>query len=231
VKKHLIIVLGLWLISVTGIEAKSYQIDGVDIKATAEKSGAMQVSEKRTYRFDGSYTFAYREILKTASGRGALYRISGVTICEIDGCYRQLTLGEINNADEIRTPRTFYFKDLGDRYYIKWFYKADSITKYFKLSYKIDNAVTLHQNIAEIYWQWVGYDWELSQNNVKVKVEIPKNVDGKEIQAWGHGPLDGVVSIGSNPSVLRTAPQDQGAQDFFNVLFSVPNLSSKTFLP
>jgi len=182
---------------------KSYRIDNVNIGATVNSDGSMNVVENREYDFTGSYTFAYQYINRTGQ-RGEKYNLSDFKICDEKWCY--LKLKEVGNSDTTKPINNFYVVEEPNRYYIKWFYTVNSIGKNFKLSYRVDNAVTLHQDIAEIYWKWIGGDWELSQNNVNVKVDLPKNIDGKEIQAWGHGPLAGVVSIGSNPSVLRTAP-------------------------
>jgi hypothetical protein len=50
------------LLSVAGASAKSYRITGVHIDAQLRQNGDMEVIESRTYNFNGSFSFAYREI-------------------------------------------------------------------------------------------------------------------------------------------------------------------------
>jgi len=205
--------LASFLGEVEQVGAKSYQISQVNIEAVAEKIGAMQVSEKRTYDFDGDYTFAYREILKTASGRSAPYKIDELSVCEIGGCYRQLSATEIATADDIRPAGTFYVKDQGNKYYIKWFYRS-STQKIFDFKYRIENAVTKQRDTDEIYWQFIGTAWEIDQGKVTARLIIPWGIEGMGIKAWGHGPINGVVNIPNNKEVIWKSSRVKAGERF-----------------
>ena len=189
----LVLVLGFFLIiGPSGVWAKSYSIDQVEIDSKVNIDGSMDVQEKRIFNFDGDYTFAYQEIEKMGQ-RKEPYILENISFCDETKCYQQVSKnsGSVTN----KTPGTFYVDELSNSYYIKWFYRANSSKKTFILKYKVTNAVQLHQDTAEIYWQFVGDKWETSQRNIKVQMSLPPGVDGSKIKAWGHGPLNGVVAI------------------------------------
>src|SRR6185369_1077386 len=71
----------------------------------------------------------------------------------------------------------------------------------FTLKYTVDNAITLQRDTAELYWQWIGDEWEQSQSNIHVTVNLPAGIPDQDIQAWAHGPTTGTVSIPSAKEV------------------------------
>jgi uncharacterized membrane protein len=183
------------------VEAKSYSINKVDIYSTVYEDGSMKVKERRNYNFEGDYTFAYLYINKSGDRKEA-YKFDNFEICEeTDGCFKELNPKNKSEYDVERPKNSFYVEDQGNRYYIKWFYRASDENKKFILSYEIKNAVTLNQDTAEIYWKFIGKDWEISQSNIDIKVGLPANIPNNEIQAWGHGPLNAIVSIPDNRTV------------------------------
>lgn len=193
----------------SSVFAKSYTIDPVTIDATLNTNGSMDVKEKRQYNFSGSYTFAYLYIntvpdQSKAPGRTDQYNFSQFSLCDEEICFRQLKPFEISDADVSKPEGTFYVRRTGNQYYVKWFYDKTDDSDTFTLQYRIDNAVTLHKDIAELYWQFIGDAWEIPQHHVRVNLTIPQNISPNDVQAWLHGPLDGIVAIPSDHLVTYT---------------------------
>lgn len=163
------------------IEAKSYLIDKVSIEAVVNKDGSMEVVENRAYNFSGEFSYAYQYIVKTG-------KYSDFSICDEEKCYEKI------------------IEDQGNQYYVKWNYKASDEIKNFILKYKVDKAINLHSDIAELYWNFIGDKWEIGQSNIKIKVSLPEGIKDSEIQAWAHGPLDGKVSIPNGREVDFAVP-------------------------
>lgn len=183
------------LFGVREAQAKSYSIGPVSIRAQVNRDGSMLIEERRTFNFSGDFTFAYQYINKKGE-RKEPYGLKEIKVCESSGCYEQIAPDDV-----AKVPMTFYVRDEGDRYYIKWFYKANSESKEFVLSYLVNNAVTLQRDVAEIYWQVIGDDWEIVQEKVNIDFVLPEGIDGSQIQAWAHGALGGKVSIPTNEKV------------------------------
>ena len=61
-----------------------------------------------------------------------------------------------------------------------------SATKAYKISYKVNDAIAKYQDYAELYWQFVGSDFEVSADKVTGTILLPQNASSKEdIKVWG----------------------------------------------
>lgn len=60
-------------------------------------------------------------------------------------------------------------------------------TRQYKIEYKVQNAVTKYNDYAELYWQLLGKDFEISAKKVTGTIVLPSNANSKEdIKVWGH---------------------------------------------
>jgi uncharacterized membrane protein len=165
----------------------------------------MDVTEERRFNFQGDYRFVYQSIDKKATGREA-YNLSDFKLCEknTDVCYKPLEKNLVNFSEPRNNPdNTFVVEDRGDQYYLQWHFQANYEVKDFILSYTVDNAMTKHEDVAELYWQFIGANWEVASQNIKATVFLPKQTLASQlddIKAFGHGPLKAKVSISALPS-------------------------------
>lgn len=207
--------LFLGVVPVNAADTKDYSITNVTINNTVNTDGSMDVVESRTYNFDGSFSFAYQTINKSSSKPNS-YSVKDFTLCDEITCYKSAP-----STDQTLPLNTFYVDENDSRYYIKWFFKANNQNKTFTLKYKVQNVVTLQTDIAEIYWKSIGDETSKSQTNIMVKYFLPNGVDGAQIKAYGHGPLNGVVSIPSNKEVDFSSPK-LPAKTFFENRILLP---------
>jgi len=187
--------LFLGVIPANAATTKDYSITNVSINNNVNTDGSMDVVESRTYNFDGSFSYAYQSINKTNSKLKS-YSIKDFTLCDEITCYKPTLNTKITSP-----ANTFYVEENASSYYIKWFFKANNQSKTFTLKYKVQDVVTLQTDTAEIYWQSIGDETSKSQSNIMVKYFLPNGIDGTQIKAYGHGPLNGIVSIPSNKEV------------------------------
>src|SRR3989344_1752094 len=167
IKKFLFFFLFVFLFLFIGTnkaraQEKSYTISPVNINLEILKDGSMKVFESRTFNFNGSFTFAYEYINKkgkegVSTGRVDPYILEDFELCEDSYCYKKVTASAESQAPSQRA-NSFYVVEEEDRYYIKWFYQATDESKTFTLKYRVKNAVTLHEDIAEVYWKVIGDD-------------------------------------------------------------------------
>jgi len=179
--------------------AKEFSFPRVEFKVEVFSDGSFQVEEKRTYDFDGSFSWADYYIPLGD------YQIKDFQIADQSGEYLNNTSGK---------PGSF-FTDLDqDQLYAKWFYTASDQEKTFTISYRVDQGINLHQDIASLYWQFIGLDWDKGVKEVSGQIVLPGEVKDDLIWCFGHGPLTGKVEIPNNQECL----------------FSASNLASKQFL-
>jgi len=152
-------ILFLLLSFTQSIFAKEYNLNKVNIQAFLNQDGSMNVTEERSFNFQGDYRFVYQSINKQAEGREEPYVLSDFKLCEKDTsiCYKPLEKNLANFSEARNNPdNTFVVDDRGDKYYLQWHFQANYEVKNFVLSYTVKNAITLHQDVAELYWQFIG---------------------------------------------------------------------------
>ncbi|HCC84127.1 MAG TPA: hypothetical protein DEP87_00350 [Candidatus Pacebacteria bacterium] len=188
---------------------KSYTVGKVNIGAELKTDGSMQVVEQRLYNFSGDYKFAYRDFKLQPNqakipGRTESYELKNFEVCEEKNCYRQLRPDQVNWQSPRENPvGTFTVRQLNDQTLrVQWHFSAVSVSKVFTLKYVVVNAATLHGDTTELYWQWIGSDWTVFQENVRVTLGLPMGIPDDQLQAWAHGPLAGVVAI-PNPTTVN----------------------------
>ncbi len=200
------------------ILAKSYSIDQTQIEIFLQSDGSAEVIEQRVFNFQGDYRFVYQKIpyqneqSLTDSGRSEPYLLNNFELCEVDqssgvnqyDCYEFLEQNQVNLSEARNNPeKTFYVELRPNEYFLQWHYQALNEKKIFELRYEVENLLTQQNNVAELYWQFVGDDWEVAHGIIDITVWLPANFLAsqlKDVQAWGHGPLAGVVNIDALPS-------------------------------
>lgn len=193
--------------------AKSYGVERLDILATVQVDGSMQVEERLTYSFDGSFRFAYRDI---QTGQGET--IDGLAVAEGTKPYRQ------SRGEE---PGTFKVDAGGDRVRVTWYYRARDETRTFHFSYTIRGAVQRYPDVGELYYKFVGDGWDRRIRNVETTVRFAEDVQADELRAWAHGPLHGKVALPGDGTVrLSVSPLPARTLWEARVLFPVSGVAA-----
>ncbi len=167
--------------------AKDYSMPSVDITADMRPDGSLDVTERRTYDFDGDFTRVYWDIpvspdigveVLGATGQGGTLR---PTTAEgrPPGTYRV-------TQDPEGKP--------GVRVEMYGTYASETIPFVLRLRYS--GAVKRYADTAELYWKAIGPDWQKGAGSVSITIRPPRSLDATQVRAWVHGPLTGVVRIG-----------------------------------
>jgi uncharacterized membrane protein len=179
--------------------AKDYSFPSSEFSVFINDDGSFVVEEERTYSFSGSFSWA--DMWIPLDG----FTISSFQIGDESGWYEE---------SNVARSGSYYTETANGRFYAKWFFSALDEQKTFIIKYKIDDGIKLHKDIAEFYWKLIGSEWEKGVFQVSGGVLLPSNVSDNLIYCFGHGPLNGNVSIPSKNECL----------------FSVNNLPEKQFL-
>jgi len=194
-KVLLVFVMSLILIFTISIDNNAYaersmDLQRVNIEAEILKNGTMVVNEYRTIYFDGQYNGFYQN-LKMEPG----VSISDIKVSE-DGVPYQF-----NPGDDYGPPGTYLTKDEGNSILVDWSIDAFNEKRTFLLQYKVHNQVKIHDDIGELYYQFIGDESDISQDNVTVTLFLPEGSKEKDLRAWGHGPLSGNVELVNSQEV------------------------------
>jgi hypothetical protein len=174
----------LLLIMSQQAEARSYYFPQIIIEAEITPEGDMLVTEQRTVDFNGTYR-GISMWIKTQKP----ITISDVLVSENNVPYT------FNPGTEYGPAGTYMIKKEPDRFLIDWSFEATNTSRTFTIQYRVNDVVMVHNDVAELYYQFIGAEWEVAAEKVKVSLRLPGNAASEEIRAWGHGPLYGEVQI------------------------------------
>ena len=79
-------------------------------------------------------------------------------------------------------------------------------TRTYEISYTVEGAVGRYTDYNQLYWQFVGEDFEIDANKITGTITLPKEVDNKdEIRVWGHtAGLNGEIYATDNNKIEFT---------------------------
>ena len=102
--------------------------------------------------------------------------------------------------------------------------------KVFCMEYTIEDAVVVHNDIAELYWNLMGNNYREEIEDFQAKVHLPG--EDNDLRVWTHGPLTGVNKILDNKTVMFS---DENVKPYraetIRLMFNkdlVPNASKKS---
>lgn len=202
--------------------AKSYTMPKVDLQAQVETDGALQVTEQRTFDFDGDFTAVWWTFNGLPSN--ASLKINGVRMASVDadgavvGDWTTLPSeafvlswresgGPGNDSYSLDAPKNSVYV----------FFNASDERRIIELDYTVVNGAQAFQDVGEVYWQYVGSQWEEDSDNVTMTLALPvpqgsEVTPGDTVRAWGHGPLDGKVTVNADGTVTYQVPHVAAGQ-------------------
>ena len=187
-KKNILRIFLFFLISIVSFAA-SFRIEKLDIEANLQKDGSMVVSEAVTYDID-EINGVYFDI--DAKGFGELEYIQ-VFEDDSTGGFKEVDTSnyEVSVSDEL--------------YRIKLYSKNHNNRRTFKFVYKLPEAITVYDDVAQFNRKMVGKEWQQGIKYITAKVIIPVSVsyDNSNILVFGHGPLTGEVDKEGNTVVYK----------------------------
>lgn len=218
----------LCLLSGSIVQAdRDYGFPSLVIEAEVQRDGTVRFLEERTVSFEGHYTGLFQWI---NLDRGM--KITDVTVGEAGSSY------EYNPEHNIGPKGTYFAEQRGSQFYIDWSFEAVDETRTFQVGYTVHNAVLVHDDVAEFYYQFVGDEWEKGVDQVDVILHLPQGAGKEDVRAWGHGPLNGIVEIVDGQTVrwrvspLRSKTMVEGRVAFpTNLVPGATNRTGRAGLP
>ena len=153
--------------------------------ASINTDGSMNVTENWDIEIEETNT-----LFKTFKTDMSKYSdITNVQVSEI-------TNGRARNFTKINTlmyhvTKDSYYGMINDdgNFEIAWGVGLDdsSATKKYQISYTVEDAIAKYNDYAELYWQFVGSDFEINADKITGTITLPSQAPSKdEIKVWGH---------------------------------------------
>lgn len=190
---------------------------------TINNDGSMTVKEaavlegeyngrSREIKFKSSSPNKFTGIYSNFSGNTDIY--DGTSIKDIK--IYDISQSNFNSIDDIGKIEKEYKKvdnASNGKYGVytikKYSYEADfkiycpsKKNKVFCMEYTITDAVVVHNDIAELYWNVLGTNYREQISDFQVRVHLPG--EDNDLRVWTHGPLSGSNKILDNKTVMFT---------------------------
>lgn len=213
--------------------ADTYELPRVHVQAQMMDNGDLFVTEGRTFSFEDDVNGVYWDIPHATNEQGSASSVTVFNVCAYEGPVE-------NEAEARRAARPFqevetaesgdadvYTVESGGEVTMLRAYMpssdGDEVTVW--VSYMVEGAVMAWPDTAELYWQFIGSEWEEDAQDVRLDLGfvLPAGAtpaatgsDSTNFRAWGHGPLDGEVVLNIDdpldPAVTLTAPTVHAGQ-------------------
>lgn len=173
-------------------------LNNLKFDAKINEDGSMDVVETWNINIKNTDTLCKNFTIDSAKYKN----ISDVKVSRTD------SNGNVENF--VKTDKYSYHLNSGEYYFTRTDskyelaygigYGSSSGTENYIISYHVDGAVGLYNDCAELYWQFLGTDFNISAEKITGTIKLPKEVENIDsIQAWIHNPdLNGNVTKSGN---------------------------------
>ena len=254
-KKILLILISIFLFipSINAVTDVNYSVEEILIDSTLDKEGNLTVKE--IIVLEGSFNGYIRDIIyrnsssklfdgtKDSFYQSDIYNASSVTLNKVGTINYDSSLGfsNFNNNISLSYEGYGYSGDKGiyelshltNGLSIKMFNETYNSTTAFYLEYTLYSVAVLHNDVAEIYYNFIGENFDDDIKNIEIRVKLSEITNG-EVRVWAHGPLNGEVDIykenGMNYGVIASI-QDLDKNTPVDIRMTYPkelNNSTKT---
>lgn len=223
--KKILYIFLLFFFPIIGKAASvNYDITNFLIDATILENGDMSVRE--IIVLDGTFHGYVRELqyknpkLESYTegninfANSAIYNASGINNVSVstkkiekdqidDTIFSEkfTTLTRVTN-EKLAMDGNYIYQRENDILSYKMFQSAEDEMVAFQISYTIEKAVVMHNDIAELYWTFIGNAFTDKINNLKIYVHLPE--EPSEFYFWAHGDITGEINRFNQSTVLAT---------------------------
>lgn len=160
-------------------------LDKLEFKVNINNDGSMDIIE--VWNIDIRNTNTLYKTFKIDKNKYS--SISNVKVVDITNG-RNYEFSQINEEMYHVTPNSFYAltNSKGD-FEIAWGIGMDNSSgnRKYEISYTVNDAIGKYEDYAELYWQFIGNDFEINADNITGTIILPSRVSNiQEIKVWGH---------------------------------------------
>lgn len=178
--------------------AGTQELNSLDYAAQLNSDGSMDVVETWDIHIRETNTL-FKDFYLDEN------KYSGITNVKVKDLDTGKDLTEISTEMYHVTKNCYYgLQTSYNQFEIAWGVGLDnsSATKKYQISYTIEDAITVHEDCSELYWQFIGTDNAIPAKKVTGKILLPEAVkEAENLKIWAHGPLNGEIHKTSNREV------------------------------
>ena len=221
----ILLVLTTFSIYVRADDSSSLYLDKLKFDVTVNEDGSMDVVE--TWNIDISHVNTLYKTFKIDDDK--FTSIKNVRVKDITG-NREFT--QIDEEMYHVTENCYYgLINSKGNFEIAWGVGLDDryATRTYEISYTVVDAIGKYNDYAELYWQFIGEDFEVDADKITGTITLPSNAESEEdIKVWGHTEnLNGEIYVtDTNKIKFQLENFDAGRYVEVRVLFPTEMIES-----
>ncbi|MGN1019716.1 MAG: DUF2207 family protein [Aristaeellaceae bacterium] len=177
----------------------SAELSAVNFDIALQEDGSALITETREIVFTGDHEFTRYGVNNTFTGP----RVFTDWQVTLDG----MPLPHLPEPDNDNRPTNTFAvedKDGGTTVYIYFRQQGDG-KRVFRISYRLENAVKLYDDVGEFSWNLTGETAISGIGMLTATVTAPEGVPTEDFLIWAHGPQNGSFDKQSDGSALLQA--------------------------
>ena len=194
----IILFLGIIILYNAKSEA-TFKISNFQIDCEVQENGDIEIKENITYYTDENKNGLIRTIetknkinLTNSADTLELEEIS------VDGInYKQTSNAQVGDEG------VYTYSESASKYEIKVFSPFTIKTKTISYKYKLTNVAVKYNDIAELYWNFIGTEWDCTIDNLIINISLPRIATNGNIYVYGHGSDNGTFTKTENYITLK----------------------------
>ena len=221
----ILLVLTTFSIYVRADDSSSLYLDKLKFDVTVNEDGSMDVVE--TWDIDISHVNTLYKTFKMDDEK--FTSIKNVKVKDITA-NREFT--QIDEEMYHVTENCYYgLINSKGNFEIAWGVGLDNryATRTYEISYTVVDAIGKYNDYAELYWQFIGEDFEVDADKITGTITLPSNAESEEdIKVWGHTEnLNGEIYVtDTNKIKFQLENFDAGRYVEVRVLFPTEMIES-----
>ncbi len=157
-----IVAAAMAIIPAVPTSEKEYEISDPEVTVKLLGDGSLLVHESLPFDFTGQFSGAFRDIVLNGPAR-----VTGASVSEDGKRYRPGGNTALGSSD---APGRFGTERRGNVERIVWHYRQDGGTRTFDLSYRVENAVTVYDDVVDVAWTVWGSQWDFWVSNLDAAI-------------------------------------------------------------
>lgn len=186
------------------VYAGNLKLKNLDFQVLINEDASMDVIERWNIRIEDTNTL----FKNFNTDDNKFSNIENVSVKDITN-NKEFT--KINEEMYHVTKNCFYAMDISSyKYEIAWGIGMDnsSGTREYEIKYTVKDAVALHNDCAELYWKFIGEDFEVPSENITGTIHLPGNLLKEDIKVWGHTrSLNGIINSTDEGTIVFNLEQ------------------------
>ena len=224
-KKICFLLLCLLLPGIVSASTVNYDFDSFYVDADILENGDMHVKELIV--LDGTFHGYVRDLVYENSrlerhnpvdlSNDAIYNATNIKDISVKA--KKIELEEVSfdimdDTDYTILTRNYYKEEAKNTEYVEssiqsgkslqMFYEAEDEAVAFLIEYTLQDVVVLHNDVAEMYWTFLGSGFEDTIEDVKIRVQLPEEDTSDYFRIWAHGDITGNIDFLDSQTFLAS---------------------------